>query len=143
ASVAWTEQARRLLVEAIAEAGADIRGQSFSLTEIYTGAPAHLLETGAGELAWTLGVAQDGARTVVCVAAPEGRWRVRLGYEQALVGARTILSDAPQDILARGEMRAAAAAAGLIELHGDFDATPMPMRVMITRFHNKLAAATA
>lgn len=143
ASDAWIKAAAPLLREALHEAGEGVAGISFALCEIYTEAPVHLLAPGEDELAWTLSISKQGECDVRRGADANAPCRLRMPYERASLGARTILSAAPEEILKRSAARAAAAAAGLIQAWGVFDATPMPMRVLITHFHNKLAAITA
>jgi hypothetical protein len=129
ANPAWVDAARAVLEDLVARHG--VEGHAFSLTEVFTGAPAAASPTGVA--AWHFVI--KGKTVKVGTGEHEGSdGRLEVDYHQALPVARLIYTP---EILAK---RAKARAEGQPNpIKGDMSKAPS----WLVELHNEMAVRTA
>jgi hypothetical protein len=138
-SVAWAEAAERVLAEVASEYGAKLAGQSWTIVDVYTGAPASL---GGPRIVFGFGL-RDGAGFAALGDRAPAHMRMQMPFEAARVGAKAILGVSAGDIAARDERRRAAVAAGALAVEGGLDEAPLAVREAFAEWHNRLAKLIA
>ncbi|MCH7811394.1 MAG: hypothetical protein IH958_02070 [Chloroflexi bacterium] len=129
ASPAWVDFARTVLEELVADHGE--AGRSFSVCEVFTGAPPDVAGSGATTVAWHFRIV-DKTVTVGEGEIIDADMNVRVDYQSVLPMARLVYTP---EILAQLERDAPQAADG-----STGDRSNMPP--YLVELHNRLAVAT-
>ena len=129
ASAEWVDLARAALEELAAEHGDE--GAKLSVCEIFTGAPAHVAESGTA--AWYF--VMDGKRVTVALGEmPDADVVIRADYETSLPGARAVYT--PEYLAKMPSMPPPKIPP---EIKGDTSAFPS----WLVELHNRMAVVTA
>ncbi len=131
-STEWLQAAREYLESRIAELGDALNGVKFSLCEVLTDPPAHLLHDGATQLAWQFRF--DGKSVAVLPGdSADVDYRQVADYQSILPMARIVYSEDPAALAASRERRK----------DDNAPALPMVLAPTLLAMHDHLARLTA
>jgi hypothetical protein len=137
ASQEWMAAITEILQRAMT--GLDTGGRTYTISEEFTDAPAHLVAPGATSIGWHFTVTDDQVE-VGQGALQAGDLLTTVDYQACLPVARLVYENTPEAIEEASKLRAAASATGARV--GDETSLAPDLLARLLRVHNEVASIT-